>query len=385
MNNMDGVNAKGTPQFQRVDDVGKEKLSGIEAKVNKALQEPMIKLKESFQKGSFIRTFSDQNFELDVIKGKQEHEKDLSKADKFYWSSTSVVQEGIPCKIWEGEDPRCGLMISSEAELGGWGAYDMGTPNVPKEIIDPEEIQGYFPSHFPDIVAPPLLKRLKGNDTDLAAKILNRDPEKTGTGHCQQAENYLIERLDSNHPEHKELLDRLPVEFKTSNDMDDIRVLMAQLKASSGGNVQEYNEGKVHYTPRDLLGVVVFNNPASIAKGKELQERLANTGIALPFVTYQQKKGAIEIFEDAKDVPTVSQELKSMIPEADSEDLKALAQNFYSIAEENDAPAGTAEEFVEWFKDVLQKGSVDLSKEDKKIIADPEFLRLASLVVTWRV
>src|SRR6202035_4147452 len=104
-------------------------------------------------------------------------ENDPNTIDTRYWSSCSTVRESYACDLWAGMSPRCGLLLSSHAELGGWSSHDMGSENIPSTLQDPVAIKNYFPAHFPDIAFREVehtLEQMDNEASELASQLLSR-------------------------------------------------------------------------------------------------------------------------------------------------------------------------------------------------------------------
>ena len=259
----------------------------------RTLEENKEKLLKEFKEGVFIRTFSDADFEMEkVIQSKLDVESNSNKMEKLYWSSGSVIQENSPYALWEGTGGRCGLVISSDAELGGWNMQDMSTDN-PQESWADDRIKDYFPTNYPIIAHEYIQKKLKEytdpTSQELVRKLLDLDPKVIITPHhFSKAHEYFSARLGKDHPEYVDLLKKLPEEAKSVFTTKMVKKRMRDL-AQKMDLSKSYNEAKFRYQPNDILGVFVFNDKASIDKAKILQQKLEAKGIVVPFVRLSSK------------------------------------------------------------------------------------------------
>ncbi len=263
----------------------------------KTLEENKIQLQQEFEKGLFLRTFSDPDDEFkNTIKPKLSGES-TGEIDKRYWSSTSTVQKDFLCKVWmpDSQPKRCGLFISNQAQLGGWNIHDMGTDNAPASISDKDRLD-YFPKNFPDFAFGKLFSSIERHDRKTIAMVLGKPEDKITTSDADRAQNFVFDAMDRDSDLHKQLLDRLPKEYLSSYTMEEAQAVMKEQAKSS--EIADYNEGKVHYTPNDILGIFYSNNPESIQEAKDLQAKLKAEGIFVPLVAYDQTKGAISINPD---------------------------------------------------------------------------------------
>lgn len=300
--------------------------------IRRSKAESKEQLTQEFESGVFIRTFSDHHFEIKkVLKNKLKFEV-KGDFEKLYWSSCSIIQKNNPLNVWEGNGDRCGLILSSHAQFGGWNMQDMGTDN-PRKSWDIDKIVHYFPKNFPDIAFGKIIQQLNQNDKELARKILNlKDDAMIAPSKLEDAKNYLLSGLDKKDKErHQELLDRLPMEYKSVYSMQKAIDRMRALE-NKDGLPQNYNEAKIRYQPNDILGVFVFNHPDSIIKGRELQQYLASTGISVPFVTYQPRIGMISLYDEVDEIPEGSQELQSVLPPPNTDEYAALQMKYFQIA-----------------------------------------------------
>lgn len=262
----------------------------------KSLDENIEYLKENFKTACYIRTFSDSQFEWKIVQKKLELEKQQDTTEfKYYWSSSSVIKENCPLDL-HLQGTRCGLVFAGNSELGGWNMQDMATDNPPKELSGIEK-KNYFPAHFPDFAFSDLFKELSDNNRKTAKMILGRN------GTCEEAQEFLLEAMDRSSSSHQTLLNRLPAKYKSAYTFSEVQNRMDQITLESKGAVQPYNEAKVHYVPRDIIGVFVSRDTDSIAMGKKLQENLSSNNIHVPFVTYKPN-GTMEIFKKSEEIPT---------------------------------------------------------------------------------
>jgi hypothetical protein len=260
--------------------------------VRRTLEENRKKLETEFEKGIFIRTFSNYKGEVEkTIKDKKKAELDPGHVEARTWASTSVIQKDCPCEVWTaGGQDRCGLLLSSETQLGGFNVVDMTTENVPDTVKNPQERLGYFPQNMPKFPLAQLMGLV--NDVSEKGKQLVRtllklkdDTVTITDGMRTQAEKCL------------ERQDLIPQEYHTVYTMEEVTSKMENIKKERKANPQlgpaPYGEAKVRYMPKDILGIYVQDTPQSKERGAELQKLLKDEGILVPIFSYNPTKGQL--------------------------------------------------------------------------------------------
>lgn len=289
----------------------------------------------------FIRSFTDPEDELqNTINPKiGVEEGNKGAADKRLWSSASTFASKIPMPIYkEGSKngERIGLAILPEVPIGGWGPQDMGTDNPPAALQgDPEKLKNYFPSKFPKFAFGDVLKRLGNMDPKVIGDILGKDPGEVDVFFdADDAQGFFLDAMYSDSPNHQTLLDRLPEktypEFYPSFDLKGIKEKMEAINEkckTKGEPISTYNEGKIIYMPNDIVGI--WYSPdiqESCDRAEAFQKELEKLGIFVSLFSYNAQDASIQIKE------------KSILPNENSEQFKALVQKYYKIMTE--MPAG---------------------------------------------
>lgn len=224
-------------------------------------QEKLEKLKQQFESGGlYLRTVSDHHDEfertfmpkLDASLGRGRDER--------YWSSATFIQQGLNGKVHDPHGDRTGLILSSDARLGGFSTFDAATANVPAGL----EPSRYFPDNFPKF--------------DMMGAY----------GATGNEEIFSVDATDVTEQKMNEL--GIPDEYRSVFAFDQIQDKMAQIR-QEGGEV-EPTEAKICYRPQDVLGIYVdVDSPASQSKARELQHQMRQQGFDLPFIAY--RSGAV--------------------------------------------------------------------------------------------
>jgi hypothetical protein len=269
------------------------------AQVGRTTDENYKKLEAEFEKGVFIRTVSDYEDEVEkTIKDKKKAELDPKYVEARTWASTSVIQKECPCEVWSGGgQTRCGLLLSSETQLGGFNVVDMTTENVPDTVKNPQERLNYFPNHMPTIPTIQLAGLIQDNSekgNEIVRKLLGlKNDVAIDIPKREEAMEFILEG------DNKEKLTKLlPQEYHTVYTMKEVTSKMENIKKERKANPKlgpaPYGEAKVRYMPKDILGIYVQENPQSKATGLLLQEHLKKLNIDVPVLSYDSNKGQLK-------------------------------------------------------------------------------------------